>query len=125
MVTLFFVLLARALPDMYLVVIAWLYVVLMAAVAEAVSSTGTVLGAIITFALYGLLPLSIVVYILGTPGRKRALHARAMAERAAAVAAQESRLAGTTPDTSVAPDADGKTPAAAQPGAVQPVREEP
>ena len=58
---------------MYLVVIAWLYVVLIAAVAEATSSIGTVLGAVITFVLYGLLPLSIVVFILGTPGRKRAL----------------------------------------------------
>lgn len=57
---------------MYLVVIAWLYVVLMMAVAEALSSQGTVLGAVFTLLLYGLLPLSIVVYILGTPARKRA-----------------------------------------------------
>mgnify|MGYP000172644165 CR=1 FL=1 len=62
---------------MYLVVIAWLYVVVMMAVAEALSSQGTVLGAVFTFLLYGLLPLSIVVYILGTPARKRA---RARAE---------------------------------------------
>lgn len=112
---------------MYLVVIAWLYVVLMASVAEAVSSTGTVLGAIITFVLYGLLPLSIVVYILGTPGRKRALHARAMAERAAASTAQGTPLAGAMPDTagtSAKPDADSKTATAAQPGAVAPVRKE-
>lgn len=57
---------------MYLVIIAWLYVVLMMAVAEALSSQGTVLGAVFTLLLYGLLPLSIVVYILGTPARKRA-----------------------------------------------------
>jgi hypothetical protein len=56
---------------MYLVAIAWIYVVLMMAVAEAVSSQGTVLGAIITFVLYGLLPLALVLYIMGTPGRKR------------------------------------------------------
>ena len=72
---------------MYLVVIAWFYVVLMAALVEATSPMGTVLGAVITFVLYGLLPLSIVVYILGTPGRKRAIYARAMAERAKASAA--------------------------------------
>jgi mannose/fructose/N-acetylgalactosamine-specific phosphotransferase system component IID len=61
---------------MYLVIIAWLYVVVMMAVAEALSSQGTVLGAVFTLVLYGLLPLSIVVYILGTPGRKRARTAR-------------------------------------------------
>ena len=44
---------------MYLVIIAWLYVVLMMALAEALSSQGSVLGAVFTFVLYGLLPLSI------------------------------------------------------------------
>ena len=56
---------------MYLIAIAWIYVVLMMAVAEALSSQGTVLGAVITFVLYGVLPLSIVMYILGAPGRRR------------------------------------------------------
>lgn len=99
---------------MYLIVIAWLYVVLMAALVEATSSVGTVLGAVITFVLYGLLPLSIVVYILGTPGRKRALHAQAMAERAA--------LAGAAPP-SAAPDADSKAPAGVPGSAAAAVRE--
>ena len=57
---------------MYLVAIAWIYVVLMMALAEALSSQGTVLGALITFVLYGLLPLSIVLYIGATPARRRA-----------------------------------------------------
>lgn len=61
---------------MYLIVIAWTYVTLMMAVAEATSPQGTVLGAIITFALYGLLPMGILVYILGTPSRKRKIKAR-------------------------------------------------
>jgi membrane protein implicated in regulation of membrane protease activity len=61
---------------MYVVIIAWGYVVLLMAVAEAISSQGTVLGAFFTLLLYGVLPLSIVVYILGTPGRKRARAAR-------------------------------------------------
>ena len=56
---------------MYLIAIAWIYVVLMMAVAEALSSQGTVLGAVITFVLYGLLPLALVMYILGTPMRRR------------------------------------------------------
>lgn len=65
---------------MYLVAIAWIYVVLMMSVAEALSSQGTVLGAVVTFVLYGVLPLSIVLYIMGTPARRRALRAREAAQ---------------------------------------------
>ena len=57
---------------MYLVAIGWIYVALMMAVAEANHPTGTVLGAVITFVLYGLVPVSIVLSILGTPARRRA-----------------------------------------------------
>ena len=53
---------------MYLIAIAWFYVALL--MAEATSSQGSVLGAIITFILYGLLPISILVYVMGT-GRRR------------------------------------------------------
>lgn len=67
---------------MYLVAIAWIYVVLMMALAEATSSNGTVLGALLTFVLYGVLPLGIVMYLMGTPMRRRA--------RLAAEAAQAS-----------------------------------
>jgi hypothetical protein len=56
---------------MYLVAIAWMYVVLMMAVAEALSSQGTLLGAFFTLVLYGLLPLGILLYIMGTPMRRR------------------------------------------------------
>ena len=101
---------------MYLVLIAWLYVTLLMAVAEATSPAGSVMGAVITFTLYGLLPMGIVGYILGTPGRKRALHARAMADRAAQTDADA---------PSVEPDAGGHAPAAAQSPAVAPVRKEP
>ena len=82
---------------MYLVVIAWLYVVLMMSVAEATSSNGTLLGAIVTFLLYGLAPIALVVYIMGTPGRKRAIKAREQAARDAentAVAANSTEPAG-------------------------------
>lgn len=72
---------------MYLVVIAWLYVVLMMSVAEATCSNGTVLGALFTFALYGVVPIALLVYIMGTPGRKRAIKAREEAARAAQNAA--------------------------------------
>lgn len=70
---------------MYLVAIAWGYVVLMMAVAEATGPNGTILGAVITFVMYGVLPLSIVMYVLGTPARRRALRrAEAAAEQASA-----------------------------------------
>jgi membrane protein implicated in regulation of membrane protease activity len=60
---------------MYLVAIAWMFVVVLMAITEAVSSVGTVLGALVTLVLYGLLPLSIVLYIMGTPMRRRARQA--------------------------------------------------
>jgi hypothetical protein len=90
---------------MYLVAIAWLYVVLMMSLAEALSSQGTVLGAIITFVLYGLLPLSLVLYVMGTPGRRRAQRvAEAGAEAASAQPDGSSHAAGAP----VAPE--GKEP---------------
>lgn len=60
---------------MYLVAIAWMYVVVMMTVVEATSANGTVLGALFTFLLYGALPLAVVMYILGSPARKRARRA--------------------------------------------------
>jgi membrane protein implicated in regulation of membrane protease activity len=56
---------------MVLVAVAWLYVVLMVALVEATSSQGTLLGAIVTFVLYGVLPLSIVAYLFFSPARRR------------------------------------------------------
>lgn len=56
---------------MYLVAIAWAYVALTMAAAEALSPQGTLLGAFITLLLYGVLPLGLLLYILGTPGRRR------------------------------------------------------
>jgi mannose/fructose/N-acetylgalactosamine-specific phosphotransferase system component IID len=56
---------------MTVVTIAWMYVVLMMALVEALSPQGSVLGAVFTFLLYGLLPLGIVLYVMGTPARRR------------------------------------------------------
>ncbi len=64
---------------LYLVAIGWMYVVLMMTVAEALAPNGSLLGAAITFVFYGVLPLALVLYLLGTPARRRALRA---AERA-------------------------------------------
>jgi hypothetical protein len=74
---------------MYLVAIAWAYVALMMAAAEALSPQGTLLGAFITLMLYGVLPLGLLLYILGTPGRKR--------RRRAAESAAESDTGGHAP----------------------------
>lgn len=60
---------------MILVAIGWMYVVLMMAAAEASSPNGTLLGALVTLVLYGVLPLSIVLYVMGSPARRRARRA--------------------------------------------------
>ena len=95
---------------MYLVVLGWLYVALMMAIAEATSTVGSVLGAFFTFVLYGVLPVSLLMYVMATPARKRALKARHAAELAERAAKQSGQ-----------PDAGGKAAA----DAVAPVREEP
>lgn len=67
---------------MYLVAIAWMYVVLMMAAAEATGPNGTVLGAVVTLLLYGLLPVGLLLYLMGTPLRLRARRAREQASSA-------------------------------------------
>ena len=89
---------------MHLVTIAWIYVVLMMALVEATSKQGTVLGGIITFVMYGLLPLGIVLYVMGTPGRKRA-RSRARL-RADAAASQAAEASAPPPDGSGLPAGD-------------------
>ena len=72
---------------MHVITIAWLFVTVMMALAEATSPQGTVLGALFTFLLYGALPLSIVLYLMGSPARRRARKAAEAAADAAALAA--------------------------------------
>jgi hypothetical protein len=48
----------------------------MMGVAEATNTNGTVLGGIVTFILYGILPTSIIIYIMDSPRRKRVRMAR-------------------------------------------------
>lgn len=52
------------------------------ALVEATSTEGTVLGAFFTLLLYGVLPLSIVMYVLGTPMRRQARAKREALEQA-------------------------------------------
>lgn len=51
---------------MIIVAIAWLYVVFMMSITEQSAIAG-----IATFLLYGIIPLTIVLYLMGTPQRKR------------------------------------------------------
>ena len=102
---------------MYLIVIAWMYVVLMMSVAEATHPSGTLLGALVTFLLYGVGPVALVVYLMGAPSRRKAIKAREAAE------------AVTVMPSSFDPDAGshaagGAEPVAADTG-IAPVRKEP
>ena len=105
---------------MYIVVIAWMYVVLMMAAAEATNANGTVLGAIVTFIFYGLLPIALVVYLMRSPARNRANKAK----RAEFANREASHSASVQPN-SLDPDASSHTPAAAESDSVPPVREVP
>jgi hypothetical protein len=67
---------------MYLIAIGWLYVALMMGVAEATNSNGTVLGGIISFVLYGLCPVGLVLYLMGSPLRRKKIKANEAAELA-------------------------------------------
>jgi hypothetical protein len=86
---------------MHLVAIAWIYVVLMMALVEALSPNGTVLGAIITALLYGVLPLSIVLYVMASPMRRR--HPRTSAGRAEAESGADEDGGGHAAGDAVAP----------------------
>lgn len=120
---------------MYLTVIGWIYVVLLMSIAEATSTTGTVLGALMTFLLYGVLPLSIVMYLMGTPSRRRALKAQekqawqaGMAKAPKSASASDAKL---QPEASGSnqPDTGGHAPrstdASRADTAAAPVREKP
>lgn len=51
---------------MLIVAIAWIYVVLMMSITE-----HSIVAGIMTFLLYGVLPLGVILYLIGTPERKR------------------------------------------------------
>lgn len=70
---------------MYVVAIAWLYVTVLMAATEPNLTSG-----ILTFSLYGLIPIALLLWLLGTPERGR----RRRAREAAAARTDES---GTPP----------------------------
>ena len=105
---------------MYIIPIAWLYVAVMMAVAEATHDNGTLLGAVITFVLYGLAPVLLVLYLMGAPARRRANKAR---EDADWQRAQQTARASAA--VSVEPDTGRHAATAPESDAVAPVRKEP
>jgi heme exporter protein D len=97
---------------MHIVVIAWLYVALMMAVAEGTNTTGTVIGALFTFLLYGAAPVALVVYLMNTPARRRRIKLREEAQQKAAraVGHQEGSESAIEPNTGGEPPADPVSP---------------
>lgn len=99
----------------WIVALAWMYVVSLMTLAEATDPQGSVLGAVITFLFYGLGPLALVMYLLGTPARRKARQAAEAREAAAAQDPMAASAAGVEPDA-------GSLPAGAP---VSPERKEP
>lgn len=89
---------------MYIVAIGWIYVVLMMSITEQSAVAG-----VITFLLYGVLPVSIILYLGGSKRRKR--------HRQAAEAAARST---STSDSKVKSDSASNQVEAATPAHVEP-----
>lgn len=51
---------------MYLIAIGWLYVALLVAISDT-----TVVGGVLTFIFFGLGPLALFMWLVGTPARRR------------------------------------------------------
>jgi hypothetical protein len=106
---------------MWIVAIAWMYVAVMMALAEATNPQGTVLGAMITFVFYGLAPVALVMYLLATPMRRKARLATEAAE--AAEAAQQAALTQSASDSGGQAQPDAGSLATGD--AIAPERKEP
>lgn len=109
---------------LYLIVIAWLYVAVLMAAAVAIDDQGSVFRAILTFFLYGLMPIALVVYLMSGKLRRKARAQReAQAQAALANASDPPRTEALS--ESMAPDAGPHASGAAPAGLVAPVRKEP
>jgi hypothetical protein len=73
---------------MYVIAIAWLYVTVLMAATEPNITAG-----LLTFAFYGLLPLALLLWLLGTPQRRRRRLAREASE-----SGHDETVAGAPPD---------------------------
>jgi hypothetical protein len=80
---------------MYIVAIAWLYVVVLMAVTQ-----DSVLAGIGTLVFYGILPCAVVMYVIMAPTRARRKKSLAAAELQAAAQASSSADVNSTPPAS-------------------------
>ncbi len=60
--------------SMYIIAIGWLWVVLLMAITES-----NIVAGILTFTFYGLLPCSLLMWLLATPSRRKRLKEKAAA----------------------------------------------
>lgn len=104
---------------MYIIVIAWIYVTFMMSVAEATNTNGTLLGAIVTFILYGILPSALMVYLMGAPQRNKARKAKEAAW------VTQKKTENSESDLTLEPDASGHSTRVAPNSSVPPVGKEP
>lgn len=95
---------------MYIIAIAWIYVALMMALTEATHPQGSVMGAIFTFLLYGVGPLALVMYLMGTPMRREA---RKKQEAQEYQQHQQDQSGHAAPPSVVQPDQGRHAPGAA------------
>lgn len=54
---------------MYIIAIGWLFVTVLMAAAEAM--TTSLVGGMLTLLFYGVVPVGLILYLLGTPERRR------------------------------------------------------
>ena len=73
---------------MHIVAIAWIYVAFMMAITET-----SVVAAVMTFLFYGLLPVSILVYLTGGARRRQKRRMRALPQENSDAAPEEVRRA--------------------------------
>jgi len=79
---------------MYIVAIAWIYVVFMMSITES-----SIVAGVMTFLLYGVLPVGIIVYVMGTGARKRKRQAMERQRREAMQEAERNENSGSSNDT--------------------------
>lgn len=97
---------------MWIVVIAWMYVAVMMAVAEAFGPQGSILGGLFTLLLYGVAPLALVIYLMNTPMRRRRLRE---AQAQAAVVEASAHSGSVQPDAGSLPTGDAIAPERKEP----------
>ncbi|GGC92540.1 hypothetical protein [Undibacterium terreum] len=79
---------------MYIIAIAWIYVIFMMSITES-----TVVAGIMTFLMYCVLPLIIIFYLVRSPQRKK--------QRQAAMQAKNAAVAANTPSESASSPESG------------------